>query len=196
MEISFKAITLSYKTAPLQVREAISFDENATKSLLHKVKEMTNVSEALLISTCNRTELYYCSEEDFSETLIKLICIEKNMNFVDYAPYFHIINISEDAIRQLFRVSIGLESQVIGDLQIINQVKNAYQWTADMGLAGTFLHRLLHTIFFTNKKVVQETAFRDGAASVSYATVEMIEELAQQLAQPKVLVIGVGEIGH
>lgn len=195
MEFSFKAITLSYKTSPLHIREEIAFDEHRTKTLLTKIKEVTTVSEALLISTCNRTELYYCADDDIAQLLIKLICIEKNIPSEAYLPYFQLINTTEEATKHLFRVSIGLESQVVGDLQIINQVKNAYQWTADIGLAGTFLHRLLHTIFFTNKKVVQETAFRDGAASVSYATVEMIEELASQLVNPKILVLGVGEIG-
>jgi glutamyl-tRNA reductase len=95
----------------------------------------------------------------------------------------------------LYNVSIGLESQVVGDIQIINQVKHAYQWSADLNLAGPFLHRLLHTIFFTNKKVVQETPFRDGAASVSYATVELAEQLTAEMLTPKALVIGLGEMG-
>ncbi|MGB0524585.1 MAG: glutamyl-tRNA reductase, partial [Flammeovirgaceae bacterium] len=105
------------------------------------------------------------------------------------------LNNTKDAIEHLFRVALGLESQVVGDLQISNQVKRAYQWTADHNMAGPFLHRLLHSIFFTNKRVVQETAFRDGAASVSYAAVEMLEELVQDFVNPRVLVIGLGEIG-
>jgi len=80
-------------------------------------------------------------------------------------------------------------------MQIINQVKHAYQWGADMHAIGPFMHRLLHTIFFANKRVTTETAFRDGAASVSYAAVELIEELAVQVVHPKVLVLGLGEIG-
>jgi glutamyl-tRNA reductase len=191
-----KAISLSYKTASLPLREALALDEQACRRLLTKIKEITTISEALVISTCNRTEIYYVCEEDVSLALIKLLGVEKCIDHIDsYIPYFQVINDHHEAVTHLFRVSIGLESQVVGDLQIINQVKNAYQWTADAQLAGTFLHRLLHTIFFTNKKVVQETAFRDGAASVSYATVEMIEELASQLINPQILVIGVGEIG-
>jgi glutamyl-tRNA reductase len=85
---------------------------------------------------------------------------------------------------------------VIGDIQILNQVKRSYQTAADLELAGPFLHRLMHTIFFTNKRVVQETAFRDGAASLSYATIELIESLTQNIFQPRILLIGVGEIGE
>jgi glutamyl-tRNA reductase len=90
---------------------------------------------------------------------------------------------------------MGLDAQVVGDLQISNQVKNAYQWTADADAAGPFLHRLMHTIFFTNKRVQQETSFRDGAASTSYATLELVEELTADVANPHILVVGLGEIG-
>src|SRR5205085_7950712 len=123
--------------------------------------------EILVLSTCNRTEVYYSSDSDLHLDIIKLIGIQKGIsNIFQYKEYFSVINDHMLAIQHLFNVSIGLESQVVGDIQIINQVKNAYQWSADAGVAGPFLHRLMHTIFFTNKKVVQETPFRDGAASV------------------------------
>jgi glutamyl-tRNA reductase len=91
---------------------------------------------------------------------------------------------------------MGLEAQVVGDIQISNQVKRAYQTSADLEMAGPFLHRLMHTIFFTNKRIVQETSFRDGAASLSYATIELIESLTSNTYQPRILLIGVGEIGE
>jgi glutamyl-tRNA reductase len=91
---------------------------------------------------------------------------------------------------------MGLEAQVVGDIQISNQVKRAYQTAADLEMAGPFLHRLMHTIFFTNKRIVQETAFRDGAASLSYATIELIESLTANTYKPRILLIGVGEIGE
>jgi glutamyl-tRNA reductase len=95
----------------------------------------------------------------------------------------------------LFEVSVGLESQVVGDLQIINQAKRAYQSSVDEACAGPFLHRLMHTIFYANKRIVQETPFRDGAASSSYASVELAEQFASTLINPSVLLIGLGEIG-
>ncbi|EON77238.1 Glutamyl-tRNA reductase [Lunatimonas lonarensis] len=117
-------------------------------------------------------------------------------NPVSYLQYFEIFNDDTEAINHLFRVAMGLEAQVIGDMQISNQVKRAYQASADLDMAGPFLHRLMHTIFFTNKRVVQETAFRDGAASVSYAAVELIEELTSNTLNPRILLIGLGEIGE
>ncbi len=112
-----------------------------------------------------------------------------------FASYFDMFSTAEDAVQHLFEVAMGLDAQVVGDLQIANQVKNAYQWSADADAAGPFLHRLLHTIFFTNKRVQTETSFRDGAASVSYAALELAEELTADVANPRVLVVGLGEIG-
>lgn len=196
MQHQFKAITLSYKQSPLHIREQVSLNEQDANRILPKIREMLGVSEALILSTCNRTEIYYSSEIDLKTSLVKLIAIEKGINNAkELEPYFMSLNTSETAVEHLFRVALGLESQVVGDLQISNQVKKAYQWTADHDMAGPFLHRLLHSIFFTNKRVVQETAFRDGAASVSYAAVEMLEELVQDFIAPKVLVVGLGEIG-
>lgn len=174
----------------------MALNETSAKQLMMQVREVTDAGEMLVLSTCNRTELYYSSETDYSVEIVKLLSLQKGIfDFETYAPYFINISNHEEAVQHLFNVSIGLESQVVGDIQIINQVKHAYQWSADLNLAGPFLHRLLHTIFFTNKKVVQETPFRDGAASVSYATVELAEQLTAEMQAPKALVIGLGEMG-
>ncbi len=197
MQQHFKAISLSYKSAPLDIRELVSFDERACKRLLQYFKEFTPISEALVLSTCNRTEVYYIAEDDCSDEIIKLIGLERQIDNIDsYQQYFRLVENPNDSVKHLFRVSLGLEAQVVGDMQISNQVKNAYQWAADENMAGPFLHRLMHTIFFANKRVVQETPFRDGAASVSYAAVQLIQELTASFARPKVMVLGLGEIGE
>ena len=191
---NFKSLALSYKTAPLKIREQVSLNEAAAKQLLHFVKNYTPATDVLVISTCNRTEIYYIAEKDLSEDIFKgLSLIKKPASGFEkhFAKYEGTVSISH-----LFEVAIGLDAQVIGDLQISGQVKNAYQWSADENMAGPFLHRLMHTIFFANKRVVQETAFRDGAASISYAAKELAEDLTAGLREPKVLVVGVGEIGQ
>ncbi len=197
MQKKFRALSLSYKNAPVEIRELVSLDDDTIRALLVKLKEFFSVSDTLILSTCNRTEIYYTHELDLSTELIKLVGLEKGLNdAVSYLEYFKVINEDKEAISHLFKVSMGLEAQVIGDMQISNQVKRAYQASADLDMAGPFLHRLMHTIFFTNKKVVQETAFRDGAASVSYAAVELIEELTSNTHRPRILLIGLGEIGE
>ncbi|GLU54591.1 glutamyl-tRNA reductase [Dyadobacter frigoris] len=158
-----------------------------------RLKDFFEVSDVLVVSTCNRTEIYYSSAEDLNEEIIKLLLIEKGISDVQpFLDYFDRFAEGETAVQHLFEVATGLHSQVVGDMQIPNQIKHAYQWTADLNMAGPFLHRLLHTIFFANKRVAQETFFRDGAASVSYAAVELLDGL---MPNPKILVVGLGEIG-
>lgn len=196
MQIGFKTISLSYKKAPVEIRELVSLSEEQCRALLLQLREVLGITEALVVSTCNRTEIYYAADADFSQELISLIGVQKGiLKTAAIAHYFHVINDNDAAVRHLFHVAMGLESQVVGDLQISNQIKHAYQWSADADMAGPYLHRLLHAIFYTNKKVVQQTAFRDGAASVSYATAELVEELTQNLVGPSVLLVGLGEIG-
>jgi glutamyl-tRNA reductase len=197
MQNKFRALSLSYKIAPVEIREIISLGDQDIQSLLIKLKEFFGVTDTLILSTCNRTEVYYSHQLDLSTEIIKLIGLEKGLeDVVSYLEYFKIFNEDREAIHHLFRVAMGLEAQVVGDMQISNQVKRAYQASADAEMAGPFLHRLMHTIFFTNKRVVQETPFRDGAASISYAAVELIEELTANTFQPRILLIGVGEIGE
>ncbi len=194
------ALSISHKKAPLNIREAFSLDEIATKQFLYELRNVLDIIEALVISTCNRTEVYYLADNEQNNAIIRLLCIQKNItnNFNDFEEitnYFEFFDTETTATAHLFRVAIGLESQVVGDLQIPNQVKHAYQWAADVQMTGAFLHRLMHSIFYTNKKITQETAFRDGAASTSYATVELIETLTADIETPKILVLGLGEIG-
>lgn len=194
MTKNFKALVLTYKSAPVAIREQVSLNEEAAKRLLHFMREYTTASDILVVSTCNRTEIYYLSEQNFSNAIFKGLSLIKNIG-AEFEEHF--IDLSgQDAIQHLFDVSIGLDAQVIGDLQISGQVKKAYQWSADENLAGAFLHRLMHTIFFVNKRVVQETSFRDGAASISYAAKELADDLTVGLREPNVLVVGVGEVGQ
>ncbi len=197
MQRKFKALSLSYISAPVNIRELVSMDDATSRGMLIKLKDFFSVTDTLILSTCNRTEIYYSHELDLSLEIIKLLGVEKGLKDpVALLDYFQVFHDDEESIRHLFRVSMGLEAQVIGDMQISNQVKRAYQASADQEMAGPFLHRLMHTIFFTNKRVVQETAFRDGAASVSYAAVELIGELTSNTLNPRVLLIGLGEIGE
>lgn len=196
MILPFKSVSLSHRTAPLAIREMLALNEEESKGFYVKCKDLFGLNELLIVSTCNRTEFYYTSDRDISTDLIKAFLIEKGLtNTAEYLGYFKQMDETEDSLRHLFEVATGLQSKVVGDLQIPNQIKKAYQQAADSNMAGPYLHRLMHTIFYSNKRVAQETSFRDGAASVSYATVALAEELSQALPNPKVLILGLGEIG-
>ncbi|WP_341228214.1 glutamyl-tRNA reductase [uncultured Arcticibacterium sp.] len=195
MTSQFKVISISYKTSSLELRERIALNEDECKALLLKIKDVFGISESVVLSTCNRTEIYYLADNDCSIDLVKLLAAEKGVDSTLILS--HIETFSEEkGLEYVFEVATGLHSQVIGDLQIPNQIKNAYQWSADMDMAGPFIHRLMHSVFFVNKRVVQETGFRDGAASTSYATVETMESFLHLLNEPKILVLGLGEIGQ
>ena len=196
MSHPFKAVSLSFKKAPLAIRELLSLDESACRRFLHTLHHELGLSDLLVLSTCNRTEVYYAAEDDRSREIILALGDLKNRPDIgSFLPYFDLLPNAEAATQHLFEVAMGLDAQVVGDLQISNQVKMAYQWAADADAAGPFLHRLLHTVFFTNKRVQTETSFRDGAASMSYAALELVEELTADMANPRVLVVGLGEIG-
>jgi glutamyl-tRNA reductase len=111
-----------------------------------------------------------------------------------YKPYFDVLD-GESAVIHLFEVSMGLKSGIIGDIQITHQVKEAYSISHELSLAGPLLHRLMHTIFHAGKRVQSETSYRDGAASVSYASVETAELTVADPDSASVLVIGLGEMG-
>jgi glutamyl-tRNA reductase len=192
----FKAISLSHKNAPVDVREAVALSETESKELMLKLREVFELNDVLVVSTCNRTEVYYTATENHNHQIIKLLAAQKGIESETIHSYFESIEDPQASIQHLFEVSMGLHSQVVGDMQIPNQIKQAYQSSADLNMAGPFLHRLMHTIFFANKKVAQETSFRDGAASTSYATVSLIEEFISASPNAKILVIGLGEIGE
>ncbi len=193
--VDFKAVGISYQSTPLEIRESIALSEGECKSFLLKLRETFNIQEALIVSTCNRTEIYYTHEEELNDRIVKLLCVEKTLNRRSVAGYFRSYSSSE-AINHLFEVSIGLDSKILGDIQIVHQVKRAYQLSADLDLAGPFLHRLMHTIFYANKRVVQETRLQDGNASVASVTVDVVKRFIDKIAGPRIALIGLGEIGQ
>lgn len=195
MASDFFGLSLNHKHQSLTEREAFSFSAERIAGLLQRLKDMMEVQDLLMVGTCNRTEFYFSGDKDEVFNLLKLVGFEAGITDASLLGQLFQVVEREEAVQHLFRVSLGLESQVVGDMQIINQVKRAYQQSADLHLAGPFLHRLMHTIFYANKRVVQETSFRDGAASVSYAAVELAETLTAHLERPRVLILGLGEIG-
>jgi glutamyl-tRNA reductase len=195
MAENFKVATVSYKNAPLALREKLVLDQNQTASLYFQLKGKLSITEGFILSTCNRTEIYYKADKIHTQEIVGLLAKEKGINPEEILVFFEEILIEHEVIKYLFELSIGLHSQIVGDLQIINQVKIAYQWAVNSNMAGSFLHKLMHTIFITNKRVVQETGFRDGAASTTFVTLDLIESFSAVLKNPKILVLGLGEVG-
>jgi hypothetical protein len=121
MTQNFKALVLTYKSAPVAIREQVSLNEEAAKRLLHFMREYTTATDILVVSTCNRTEIYYLSEQDFSSAILKGLSLIKSLG-TEFEHHFTQLS-GHEAIQHLFDVSIGLDAQVVGDLQISGQVK-------------------------------------------------------------------------
>lgn len=195
--VPFRTVRITYKSAPVAIRELIYLPEAQSQEMYLKLREALGIEEALVFSTCNRTEVYYISETNQDQAVIRLLCgLLGIADATPYLPYFECLGHECQAVLKLFEVSMGLESAVLGDLQISNQIKQAYLASNTAGMAQAYFHRLLHTIFHTHKRVHQETPFRDGAASVSYASAELAHELTSHLTAPRALVIGLGEMGQ
>lgn len=192
---NFHAITLSYKLCPIAYREVFSFNDEQIATLLKSIKSVVPVEDIFIISTCNRTEIYYHAEHVYNDFIIKLIGIQVGLFSTNFSYYFQFLN-GKDAINHLYHVALGLDSMILGDMQIINQVKRAYQLAADLNTVGPFGHRLMHSIFHTNKRVNLETKFREGNSSVASAAVGRAKEFATQFRSPSILIIGLGEIGE
>lgn len=190
----FKYIGLSHKAADLKLRSQVSLVDEESVRLIYLLKEFDGLDDLLVVSTCNRTEVYFSSENNYTDEVVRTLLLVKGLGTELENKFVKCIDHNE-SVQHLFRVALGLEAKVVGDLQIINQVKRAYQMSVDQAVAGPFMHRLLHSVFYTNKRAVQETSFKDGAASVAYAAVELIEEFAAFFRDARILIIGTGEIG-
>lgn len=192
-----RAVSITYRKADVALREKVALSEQGARLAMEYLRDVISPTDLFILSTCNRTEVYYSADGDCAHAILHALALQTAGGSVDeLRNAAEVIEDSQVAVRRLFSVCLGLDSQVVGDLQIINQVKVAYQRTADLQLAGPYLHRLLHTIFYANKRVAQETSFRDGAASTSYAAVELAEELCQAIMTPRVLIVGLGEMGE
>ncbi|MCS7028889.1 MAG: glutamyl-tRNA reductase [Bacteroidia bacterium] len=193
----FRYLSLSHQKAPVEIRELIYLSEEECRKLYQLQKDYLNLQDCLVFSTCNRTEIYYHSEKDLSSTFISFLGHIKGIKDIErYTPYFDIVHDPYQAVEYLFEVAAGLHSAVLGDIQIANQIKEAYKVAVECQSTGPLLHRLMHTVFHANKRIHQETAFKEGTASVSYAAAQLANSLAAQIIEPKALVIGAGEIGR
>jgi len=196
MNQRFKALLLTHQHAPLAVRELFALDEAACRALLLRLSQGLGLADVLVLSTCNRTEVYYSAAQDQRAAILaEMADLKGYPDTAQVAAGFVSVTSAPAAVRHLFEVALGLDAQVVGDQQIYHQVKQAYQWAADAGAAGPFLHRVLHTVFFAHKRVRQETGFRDGAASVAHAALQLAENLTAHLPHPRVLLLGAGAFG-
>lgn len=182
---------ISYRKTALDVRGMFSLSSEDQENLLKEAKEH-QIEGMVIISTCNRTEIYAHSSEIEIITDLFLKYCKGNRNDLNYNGYtLH----GNECIRHLYKVTAGLDSQIIGDFQIVGQVKNAYQQSEQMGIVNSFMNRLFSFVFQASKKIKNDTDISKGAASVSHAAVQYIKDKVSTLETCNFLLYGTGDIG-
>jgi glutamyl-tRNA reductase len=189
---TFYAIGLSYKKADAEMRGKFSLDEKAKINLLHQAKE-DGLESLVVISTCNRTEIYGFAQHPFQ--LIKLLCENSQGTVEDFQKVAFVYK-NHEAISHMFRVGTGLESQILGDFEIISQLKNAFVQSKKHQLANAFLERLVNAVIQASKKIKTETEISSGATSVSFAAVQYIFKNVEAISSKNILLFGMGKIGR
>jgi glutamyl-tRNA reductase len=189
-------VGISHNTAPVDVRERVDFQARGISAALGALAARGSAREAVVVSTCNRAEIYVACDEA-GETRADLVKFLSDFNQVPHAELGpHLYDVSDlDAARHLFRVAAGLDSLVVGEPQILGQVKDAHTAAADAHTAGPVLNRLFHASFAVGKRVRTETGLGSGAVSVSYAAVALARKIFGDIAGRSVAVIGAGEMG-
>ncbi len=186
-------VGLNHKTAGVEVREKLYYTLDEVEKVLPEIVQLF-LKEGVLLSTCNRTELYGVLKDENvrCEEIIDFLISGKNAGGIVKHSHFYIMR-SYDAVRHLLEVASGIDSMLIGDVQILGQVKDAYEVAVKCGVVGTLLHEIFHTAFRTGKRAKSETAISDGAVSVSYAAVELAEKIFADISKKKGMLIGAGE---
>jgi glutamyl-tRNA reductase len=188
----FYAIGLSYKKADADVRGRFSLDETSKENLLNQAK--TEGIESLIVtSTCNRTEIYGFAEHPYQ--LIKLLCENTKGTVEEFQEVAYIYKNTE-AISHMFRVGSGLDSQILGDFEIISQLKKSARGSKKLGLLNAFTERLINAVIQASKRIKTETEISSGATSVSFASVHYILNTVKDVSGKNILLFGTGKIGR
>ena len=188
---------VSHHTAPIELRERLAIPAGELPAALARLAADGALGEAVLLSTCNRTEVYVTSRslEEGHEALVAFLAGIRDLPADLIRP--HLYSRSEaDAARHLFRVSAGLDSLVVGEPQILGQVKQAYTTATEHQATGATLNRLFHTAFTVGKRVRSETALAEGAVSVSFAAIGLARKICGDLRRATALIVGAGDMAE
>jgi len=190
-------IGLSHKTAPVEIREKFSIPKEQVAGFLGRLVGLPSVREGLILSTCNRMEVLAVIEggDDGAERLKDFFGGVAGITDHAFAPYLYTLK-GEDAVKHLFRVTASMDSMVLGEPQILGQVKEAYRQAADTKVTGLVLNKLLHRSFFVAKRVRTETKMASQAVSVSFAAVELAKKIMGNLNDKRAILIGAGEMSE
>jgi glutamyl-tRNA reductase len=188
----FYTIGISYKTANLNTRGKFSLSNEQCLSLLKEAKEK-GIKEILINTTCNRTEIYAYAEHPYQ--IIKLLCAHSGGELSVFEQLGFILK-NEEAIHHIFKVGTGLDSQILGDFEIIGQLKQGFYRSKKLGLVNGFSERLVNAVIQASKRIKTETKISTGATSVAFASVQYIIQNIEAVSDKNILLFGTGKIGR
>jgi glutamyl-tRNA reductase len=192
--MKFFVAGISHKTAPVEVREQLAVQRNELVDVAHYLKWFRHLDEVVLLSTCNRVEIYGTTQQsiDRIKSALKLLSSEP----IDLDPYIYVHRDAE-AARHLFKVTAGLDSMTLGETEITGQIKNAYETAREARLTGPVLNRLFQRAFQAAKEIRTRTAIGRGTVSIKSTAIELIEKaFSDDLADKSVMVIGAGDMAE
>ena len=189
---SFYAIGLSYKKADAVIRGKFSLDVPKIDAIMAAAKQ-EGIEGLLAMSTCNRTELFGFAQHPYQ--LIKLLCAQTEGTVEEFQEVAYVLK-NHEAFDHLFRVGTGLDSQILGDFEIISQIKQGFYRSKKNGMTNPFLERLCNSVIQASKRIKNETELSTGATSVAFASVKYILQHAAPQEAPKILLFGTGKIGR
>jgi glutamyl-tRNA reductase len=185
-------IGLNHTTAPVHIREKINFSDNQLSAAYKQLLEIKSIRSALIISTCNRTEIYVSGNKDSANDITRWLCIFHNLSAHQIVKY--LFNLTSDkAVYHLFEVACGLDSLVLGEPQILGQLKSAFALAIKHKALDSFLYKLLQHSFATAKRIRTKTKIGANPVSVAYAAVSLAKQIFGDLDQYTALMIGAGE---
>ena len=187
------AFGINHHTAPVEIREKAAFAPEHLSEALREVTHNGTAGEATILSTCNRTEIYCGLDSVRDERVIAWFCDYHRLKPQDVRPYLY-RHPGQDAVRHAFRVAAGLDSMMLGETQILGQMKEAFAKAHKAGTTGKLLNRLFQQTFAVAKQVRTETAIGASAVSVASAAVRLAEQIFSTLAEQTVLLIGAGDM--
>ncbi len=189
-------VGMSHKTAPVETRECFAFDTGVLEAFVTTAKE-NDILEMVYIATCNRMELYFVSPhiEDATQRVIHLLEQFAGLTRDRFEPVLY-KKYHKEAVRHLLCVASSLDSMVIGENEIVGQVKDWYRWATQHNTTGTILNKLFHQAFRTAKRVRTETEIARNPLSIAFIAVELAKKIFEDLSKHRVLLIGAGEMAE
>ena len=189
---NFYVIGISYRNADLHTRGKFNLSKSQKIKILRKAKSF-DINEILINNTCNRTEIYSFAKS--SQVIVNLLCENSDGDHETFKQLGYVFENTE-AINHIFKVGTGLDSQILGDFEIIGQLKNSFNLSKDNELIGSFMERLTNSVIQASKRIKTETKISSGATSVAYAAVQFIINEVDNVSNKNVLLIGTGKIGR